>query len=174
MIRKITALAAAWLFASPALGVDAVALELGGGEEHTSLLRIAVVDFWRDRPRPFGDWRFDGYWEFSAAVWDNPEESTANIGATPVFRLARGSGYVEGAIGFHLVQTRISAERVFGTSFQFGDHIGAGFYFGEDRRFDLGLRLQHLSNAGIRHPNPGINFVLIRLQYRLDRPQKER
>ena len=28
--------------------------------------------------------------------------------------------------------------------------------------------LMQLSNAGLRNPNPGINFLLIRLQYRMD------
>jgi hypothetical protein len=28
------------------------------------------------------------------------------------------------------------------------------------------VRLQHLSNGGIERPNPGINFVQLRLAYR--------
>ena len=62
-------------------------------------------------PRALGaGWYFAGYWEISAGVWDNRHESTADVAATPVFRFERGSVYVEGAVGFHLVQTRISAE----------------------------------------------------------------
>jgi lipid A 3-O-deacylase len=38
-------------------------------------------------------------------------------------------------------------------------------YFG---RYDVSLRVQHLSNGGLRDPNPGINFVLVRLQYSLE------
>jgi hypothetical protein len=40
------------------------------------------------------------------------------------------------------------------------------YIFGDKDQFDLGLRLQHLSNAGIEHPNPGVNFVIMRLGYR--------
>jgi hypothetical protein len=29
------------------------------------------------------------------------------------------------------------------------------------------LRLQHLSNAGLRNPNPGINFLMLRLAYEM-------
>jgi hypothetical protein len=36
------------------------------------------------------------------------------------------------------------------------------------RRYDSCLRVQHLSNGGLRDPNPGINFVLMRLQYSLE------
>jgi len=110
-------------------------------------------------------WHKAGYWELSAGVWDNPQESTADIGLTPVFRFERAWVYVEAAIGAHLVQTRISAHRTFSTALQFGDHVGAGIHSG---RYDLGLRIQHLSNGGVSSPNPGINFVLVRLQYALE------
>jgi hypothetical protein len=29
------------------------------------------------------------------------------------------------------------------------------------------VRLQHLSNGGMRNPNPGINFLVVRVQYYL-------
>ena len=129
------------------------------------MLRISLTDNWRKRV-PLPDvWRLAGYWEFSLAVWDNDDDSTADVGVTPVFRIERGRFYVEGAIGFHLVQTHISHSRVFSTAFQFGDHIAAGFHF---HRYDLSVRLQHLSNGGLADPNPGINFALVRLQYHLE------
>ena len=129
------------------------------------MLRVSITDNWRKHV-PLPDvWRLAGYWEFSAALWDNADDSTADIGVTPVFRIERGRFYVEGAIGLHLVQTHISASRVFSTAVQFGDHIAAGFHFS---RYDLSLRLQHLSNGGLAEPNPGINFALLRLQYHLE------
>ena len=166
MIRKIAALAVAWLVAVPAHATDALALEIGYGEDRTSLLRFAIVDRWDREPRALGSkWRLSGYWEFSAALWDNAVESTADIGFTPVFRFERGPLYLEAAIGLHLVQAHISAARVFSTAFQFGDHVGIGWRSGH---WDFAARLQHLSNAGIDHPNPGINFVLLRAQYELN------
>jgi lipid A 3-O-deacylase len=148
----------------PAYPVDSVAVEVGRGDDRTNMLRIAMVDRWhRDRPKAT-EWRAAGYWDLSAAVWDNAVESTLDVGFTPVFRFERGAAYVEAAIGLHLVQTRISTARIFSTAFQFGDHIGAGFRAGN---YDFGIRVQHLSNAGIDHPNPGINFVIVRLQYYL-------
>jgi lipid A 3-O-deacylase len=176
MIRKIGAMAVAGalffltllLFAPGAHAVDGLVLEAGRGDDQTYLVRIGFIDEWRKRERGGHEWHLAGYWEFTAGLWDNKDESTADIGATPVFRLQREAIYVEGAIGFHLVSTRISAARVFSTAFQFGDHVGAGVRFGPGRRYDLGLRVQHLSNGALRKPNPGINFVLARLQYDLD------
>ena len=89
---------------------------------------------------------------------------TADVGVTPVFRFERAPLYLEAAIGLHLVQTHISAARVFSTAVQFGDHVGVGWRSGH---WDFAARLQHLSNAGLDHPNPGINFVLVRAQYEL-------
>jgi lipid A 3-O-deacylase len=169
MIRKIAAAAGAvvLLLSSAAChGIDGVAVQVGYGEDKTSVLRASITDSWRKR-EPLADvWRLAGYWEFSAGIWDNSDESTLDVGVTPVFRIERNRFYVEAAIGFHLVQAQISAHRSFSTAFQFGDHIGAGFHFG--RGYDLSLRLQHLSNGGLRDPNPGINFVLMRLQYALE------
>ena len=167
MIRKkIAAAAAAWFCAFPSHAIDALALEVGYGEDRTSLLRFAVVERWNREPRPLGrQWQLTGYWDLSAALWDNAVESTADLGITPVFRFESGALYLEAAIGLHLVQTRISASRVFSTAFQFGDHVGIGWHSG---RWDFAARLQHMSNAGIDHPNPGINFALLRAQYELN------
>ena len=145
--------------------VDAVSVEVGRGDDRTSVIRVAVSDFWRKREPLPDKWRLAGYWEFSGAIWDNTDDSTANVGVTPVFRFERNRFFVEAAIGFHLVQTHISAQRSFSTSFQFADHLGAGMHFG---RYDLCLRVQHISNGGVNSPNPGINFVLVRLQYALE------
>jgi len=74
--------------------------------------------------------------------------------------------YLEAAVGVHLLsESSVSAERRFGTSFQFGSHLGAGVRFGPRRAFDLSYRYQHLSNLGIKHPNQGIDFHLLRFQY---------
>lgn len=166
MIRKkIAAAAAAWLCTFPSYATDALALEVGRGGDRTSLLRFAVVDRWNREPRALGrKWQLSGYWEFSVALWDNATESTADVGVTPVFRFERGPLYLEAAIGLHLVQAHISSARVFSTAVQFGDHVGIGWRSGH---WDFAARLQHLSNAGLDHPNPGINFLLVRAQYEL-------
>jgi hypothetical protein len=166
MIRKIGTAAAACLICSTGHCIDGVAVEIGRGDDRTSLLRVAAVERWHKavRPAPTG-WRLAGYWELSAGAWDNHDESTADVSLTPVFRFERARVYLEAAIGVHLVQTRISAHRTFSTALQFGDHVGAGIHSG---KYDLGMRIQHLSNGGVNSPNPGINFVLIQLQYHLE------
>lgn len=171
MIRKIGVAAGAgvlfFLSGSSCAG-NALAVELGRGDDRTNVLRLSYTSTWRKGEPASREWHLVGYWEFSAAVWDNHDESAADVSVTPVFRLARSSVYVEGAIGFHLVSTHISAHRTFSTVYQFGEHLGAGFRFGPAGRYDLGLRVQHISNGGLSQPNPGINFVLVRFQYELE------
>ena len=172
MIKKIAALTGAacllFLSAFPCHAIDGVAVEVGRGDDRTSVARVALTDYWHKRLPPDDVWRLAGYWEVSAAVWDNSDDSTADIGITPVFRVQYQRYYVEGAIGLHFVSTHISHSRVFSTVVQFGDHVGAGMRFGREGRYDLGVRLQHLSNGSLKQPNPGINFWLVRFQVLLE------
>ncbi|TSB44416.1 acyloxyacyl hydrolase, partial [Alkalicoccobacillus porphyridii] len=38
-----------------------------------------------------------------------------------------------------------------------------GYVF--SNKLDLGVRLQHYSNGGIKHPNGGVNLALVRAAY---------
>ena len=49
------------------------------------------------------------------------------------------------------------------SSLAFGTHLGIGFDLG--RRSSLGIAVQHLSNAGIKQPNGGINLLLMQYTY---------
>ena len=50
----------------------------------------------------------------------------------------------------------------FGSRVNFSSHLGLGRNFGPQRAHELSLRIQHSSNAGIKEPNPGENFLLLR------------
>jgi hypothetical protein len=180
MIRKIAlgaALAAFLATAIPAHAVDSVSFEMGRGSENTYLWRVGLQKWDRrwfvDRP-----WTLGAYWDVQFGRWNGPRErgqrgenEVWDIGVTPVFRLERAqraalAPYAEAAIGFHLLSDlRINFRRAFSTNFQYGDHIGVGARFGERYRYDLSVRLQHLSNGGLAHPNPGINFLQLRVAY---------
>jgi lipid A 3-O-deacylase len=158
MIRKIGAAAGALLlfsFSSAAESQDGAFVEAGYGDDSTSLLRAGITYRWRGS--------LAGYWEIGAGAWDNAEETTVDIGVTPVFRLQRSRFYLEAGIGVHLVHAHVSTEG--NLALQFGSHAGVGVHSG---KYDFGVRLQHLSNGGLSRPNPGNNFMLVRFQYDLD------
>ena len=170
MIRKFAAVSAlAWACSAQANGLS---LELGRGDEGSYLARTGIELPWEKKWALSEDWQLGGYWEFSICGWQNGERVTA-LAATPVFRIERASSalapFIEAAIGINLLsQVELSSRRVTGSRFQFGDHIGVGVRFGEQRRHEIGVRLQHLSNGGVEKPNPGMNFGIVRYQYNFE------
>ena len=150
-----------------ALALDSIAVEAGHGTGRTNLLRASLQ--WRGHDKWFehSSWHVEHYMDLAVGGWNNGHHTVYDLGVTPVFRFQRTSGsYFEAAIGFHAVsELDFERNRETSTHFQFGDHLGAGIVRG---RYDYGVRLQHLSNGGIRNPNPGINFLVLRVQYRLD------
>ena len=181
MIRK-TALAAVLALGpvSNACAVDGVSFEAGVGNEDTRIWRAGLQ--WKWQRRWFADraWTLGAYWDLQAGRWRGPlrrgqldagNQEVWDIGITPVFRLERAERsalvpYAEAAIGFHMLSDlRINFHRSFSTHFQYGDHLGVGARFGGRHRWDAGFRLQHLSNGGIAKPNPGINFLQLRVAY---------
>jgi lipid A 3-O-deacylase len=118
-----------------------------------------------------------GYWEASFGRWScrlEPGRSidwVTQLGVTPVLRWRpKGAGngwFVEAGIGVNLLlPTYRSGDKQFSTTFNFGDHVAVGRRFGDAGRHEVALRLQHFSNAGIKQPNPGENFVQLRYSRR--------
>jgi lipid A 3-O-deacylase len=153
---------------SGALAVDSVSVEAGHGTSNIDMARVGVQWYGRDRWFEHSTWYVARYLDLAFGGWNGEHGAVYDFGLTPVFRLERASDapYLEAAIGFHLLSDLdFGRGRETSTRFQFGDHLGIGVVHG---RYDLGLRLQHLSNGGIRNPNPGINFLQLRLQVRVD------
>ena len=75
--------------------------------------------------------------------------------------------FAEAGIGGTLMDSLYrTTSREFSTAFQFTEQIGVGRNFGERGEHELSVRLQHVSNGGIKEPNPGENFWRVRYLYR--------
>jgi hypothetical protein len=160
------------LIAAPAThAMSGAGIELGSGDDSTQMARVTARWDWDKRWNIGQDWIASGFWEAGLGYWKGDgagKNDLWDIGITPVFRLRSGISrfYLEGAIGAHfLSKSRINSQRDFGSSFNFGDHVGFGWNFGDKDRYELGYRFQHLSNGGLKAPNDGINFQQIRLGY---------
>jgi hypothetical protein len=158
---------------APAWAIDGVALDIGNGDR-VDRVGAAVQWDWNRQLLSFSDWHLGGYWDVSLSQWHKgsvaagQNKDITEFGFTPVFRIqpnALKGPYLEAGIGAHLLSHVSIGDKNLSTSFQFGDHIGLGYRFGAKGAFDLGYRFQHYSNAGIKRPNPGINFNEVRLQY---------
>jgi lipid A 3-O-deacylase len=160
--------------------VDRVAVEAGAGN-HVDVFGVSIG--WPDWKRgPLeGDWSLSAYGKGTVASWEGRDHETPNkyvtaFGAYPVLRLETSSGerfwpFLEGSVGVNLLsRTRINNEREFSTAFQFSEFLGAGVAFGDKREYDLGLRVQHVSNGNIKFPNDGLTYGSVVFQYRFAEP----
>jgi lipid A 3-O-deacylase len=131
---------------------------------------------WGSQLLNMGNWHLGGYLDVTLAYWDNSSVRKTNsglwdIGLTPVVRIQQTakssvSPFLEGGVGIHyLSETSVDADRRFGCNVTFGNHVGVGVTFGPRNAFELMYRFQHLSNAGLCTPNPGINFNQVRIGY---------
>jgi hypothetical protein len=170
------ALAWAPIAAAEAAGWRAgLAAEAGHGNG-TDTVRVALVaapgvPLWSR-----GTTRIETFGEIAVAHWRFPQPNAADrrritvVGFTPYLRLRDTRierWFFDFGIGLNtlsdLYETR---DRRFSTRFQFSDHLAIGRSFGDGDAFELSYRFVHYSNAGIRHPNPGVNFSVLRLEYR--------
>ncbi|MGZ8156868.1 MAG: acyloxyacyl hydrolase [Burkholderiales bacterium] len=173
--RVIVAVAAlVALTAAPAHAIDGVSLELGTGDG-VDMGRAGVQWDWNVRWLQGANWHVGGYWDVALGYWKRRDtapdqhDDLVDLGVTPVFRFQPNGfvgPYVEAGIGFHLLSHSSIGDKRMSTAFQFGDHIGIGYRFGAKSGYDVGYRFQHVSNGGIKHPNSGINFHQVRVQYR--------
>lgn len=161
----------------PAWGAKLATVDVGYGRDDTRLVRLnfAIGNPWHRQANE--DWRWHYAWEANVSYWfldrvRRGEKTLAEIGFTPNFRLERGQPtswgrpYLELGIGVHLLSRSHIGERDMSSAFQFGSHIGTGVSFGSREQYELAWRIEHLSNGGLRSPNPGIDFIMVRLGYR--------
>ncbi len=158
----------------PVAAIDRIAVEAGiDGYGHQ--MKLARGALWWSVPQlspTFSSLRIVTNAELLAGYWWNSED-IFDTGLTPIFRIrpagdkAMLTPYVEGGVGFHYLSGIKAAGRNISTNFQFGDHLAAGFLLGPGGRLDIAYKFQHLSNAGIRRPNAGVNFHILRFVYRL-------
>jgi lipid A 3-O-deacylase len=144
-----------------------------GAAEQAQMLVFGAVWDWRWH-QPLSSGWLTGYWEVSFGRWSSQADPggssvawVTQLGVTPVLRWYPGADaarwFVEVGIGANvLVPIYRSRDKRFSTQFNFGDHVAVGGHLGDGQRHEISLRVQHFSNAGIRHPNPGENFLQLR------------
>ena len=165
---------------SAALGASAahatgIALAGGFGSETFALGPSVIWDvatpLWEsDRRRVTGQLEFDAMWLRARSSDGYGSRNLAVVGLTPVARIEWPQEmppvFIELGIGVHLLShTTLKNDRQFGSAFQFGELLGAGFRFGPGNAYEIGLRLEHLSNGGINAHNAGITFGVVRAAY---------
>ena len=127
------------------------------------------LNFWE-----MGGWRFSLTGEAHLTYFHTNEGAFHNnvyaIGAQPMLRFIRDGGairpYIEAGAGVRVLShPTITDTYTVSTAFQFMEVVGIGAQFGTHQQYQAGCRFQHISNAGIKEPNPGINFTQLYVQY---------
>jgi lipid A 3-O-deacylase len=172
-------LAAAALFSAHApvqaqgMKPPSVFVQGGFGKQSIYSLNGGVAWPW-DWKSSGGGWT--GYTELLVGVWSaraigGGRSDYAHIALSPIFRYHFDSGsspvFFEGGIGLSLTSPKyLTPTKTFGSQFNFADTLGIGYSFGDKWDQDVTLRLQHLSNAGIKKPNPGEEFLQLRYTWK--------
>jgi lipid A 3-O-deacylase len=162
--------AAAVVFSlASAVRADTLGVQVAGALGSHSTNKVDVVLAWD----PGIDWWHVGGWHFAligeanVAYWHTTEGASRNdvyeLGVTPFVRFIKDTGsvrpYIEAGAGLRgLTHPTVSDRFTVSTAFQFTEVIGVGAQFGGHQQYEAGLRFQHISNGGIKEPNPGINF----------------
>jgi lipid A 3-O-deacylase len=129
---------------------------------------IAVPSTWH-RISHNGEWT--AYTELFVSHWrakfDGRHASFTQFGVMPVLRYRFDHGgspwFAEGGVGLSYLDGLYRRDQKrFSTRFNFNDVLGVGRSFGARREQEVSLRFVHVSNAGIKEPNPGENFVQLR------------
>ncbi|QJE00265.1 acyloxyacyl hydrolase [Massilia forsythiae] len=153
---------------------DSVALE-GGGGEHVQVVRLSAQKNWNRNWLPTAGYHLSGYWDANVAYWRanrwddvaGRRKNLAVIGITPVFRWEADDKlglYGEAGIGASVFSSVYrNTHRQLSTAYEFADHVGVGYVL--PNKWDIGVRIQHYSNGGIKHPNGGVNLALVRAAY---------
>jgi lipid A 3-O-deacylase len=152
---------------------DAITVKAGVGDSHARMVGAGLRwdwDFRRLRRKSeltahtevmLNEWRaekpdFSGTRYYTQVVLLPSLRMRLDRGASPWFlEVGIGASWMS-----HKFQT---PDKQFGSEWNFYDVLGAGYTFGGPKgKHEMDLRLVHFSNAGLRDPNPGLNFVQVR------------
>lgn len=120
-------------------------------------------------------WLFKLQWEAELAEWNTlsgtNHHNVTEFGFSPIWRLEKRGGawvpFLEASVGVRMMSSKYtSEEHRSGSLFQFSDMLGLGVAFGPRTAYEAGFRYQHVSNAGIKQPNPGSGFYTGYVRYR--------
>lgn len=149
---------------------DGVVVLAGGADRGVQAAGVGLAWQWdRDAPRRGA---FAGHTEVTASRWQARDfgggtQAFRHVVILPVVRLyldgGRSPWFLEAGIGASWTHGRyVTPSKEFSTHFNFHDVLGFGVRFGKGQRHELGLRYVHVSNAGLKRPNPGEDFVFLR------------
>ena len=102
----------------------------------------------------------------ASAGWlgrDRFDAAVATLGPTLVLRYKELPLSMEGGVSLTGLSRDVFGTKDLGSLFQFTSHIGFNVDISSGIR--LGYRFQHMSNAGLAKPNPGLNMHMLGVSF---------
>jgi hypothetical protein len=166
--RTSLLLACAAPFAAQAAGWTPDGLFVEGGVAPSSTHSVTAGAMWTwDWQGRFGNTEATALTEFYVSRWSGRGEPVTQAALVPLVRLrldhGRSPWFMEGGIGVSMMDKLYRNDgKEFSTRFNFVDVFAVGRSLGADRRSELSVRVAHISNANLKQPNPGQNFLQLR------------
>jgi hypothetical protein len=112
------------------------------------------------------DWRIGIFLEANAGALHGGSETAFVGSAGPGIHFSGFGGKIDIPLGVNptVISNHTYGDVDFGGTFQFTSHVGLNVKF--TQHFMMSYRLQHMSNAGIYKPNPGVNIHMLGIGYR--------
>ncbi len=154
---------------------DAFFGELGGAQQDSYTASAGLIWKFPFRRQWLGG-QVTAHAEALATYWnarnelDDGRSSFGLVAVVPMLRYRFSGGdsawFAEAGIGASVTNRVVrTSNKEFSTAFNFYDALAVGRNFGADRRQEASVRLIHVSNAGIKNPNPGENFLQLRYTF---------
>lgn len=145
------------------------AFEVGLGKANDSIdvYRLAWHKSWSRQWFVSDSGELTGFHAVSLNRWQGSGDAVNAIAYSPVFVYRINTApvtYLKFGIGVAWISDTRILTRNLGSHFQFEDQLGIGWQMGIH---DLSLAYMHYSNAGFKHPNDGIDMVLLSYAIRL-------
>jgi lipid A 3-O-deacylase len=155
---------------------DGASLEAGIGKFGSRMAGVGLVWDWNfERMRRAAELTAHtevlvNRWRYDALGGGSGELTQFAVLPSLRMRLARGASpwFIELGVGAsYLDRDFVTPRKSFSTRWNFYDVLGIGHtYGGVNGHHEVALRWNHSSNAGIRNPNPGQDFLQLRYVYR--------
>jgi lipid A 3-O-deacylase len=174
-VKPLTLLAATLMClpgVAAAFEFEKMSIEVGGGPK-VQKVRVGVQWDWEKRWFQSNGRHLGAFNDLNIAQWrgnayrnvPGVHQNLTVIGFTPTFRYQRDDKkgwFGEIGIGYHLFSELYNNDdNRLSTAFQFGDHFGGGYAF--DNGWEATFKVQHYSNASIKRPNSGANFLVLKV-----------
>lgn len=113
------------------------------------------------------------YWETSVNFWEYGEHDAHDTNfvlaispvlVTQIGHIKQSPVFLEAGIGVSFLDDTYFAGKNVSTHYQFEDRLGLMMQFGKNNQHHVSVRYFHYSNAGLKKPNPGLDFIALSYQ----------